>query len=145
MKEEKFKANELFMDAVNYVKDKKFAKNNSEIVKRAKYGQNTITRIKKHNCVVDEDTIRKFVDAFPVININYLRGKSDIISVTEEEEKVEVNEAPVPFAFWADNLIGIISAQIKQNEELNKKLQESIDEINNLRSQLQSLLETLKK
>lgn len=89
----------------------------------------------------------------------YLTGHSDFMLLANvpdeqflEDERREENpdydvmqsrtkkqpEEQLPF--WADNLINIMSEQVKQNEELNRELRQSIAEVHALRDELRSML-----
>ena len=73
--------NELFMDAIEWLIDNGMAENQGDIAVKAGLGPNLISRIKNgHVKTVSDDAIRVLCAAFPDLNIDYLRGKSDCIS-----------------------------------------------------------------
>ena len=69
------------MDAIEWLIDNGLAENHGNIAVKAGLGPNLISRIKNgHVKAVSDDAIRVLCAAFPDLNIDYLRGKSDCIS-----------------------------------------------------------------
>ena len=76
--------NELFMDAIEFLIDNGLAENQGDIAVKAGLGPNLISRIKNgHVKAVSDDAIRALCDRFRELNIDYLRGKSDCISLQQ--------------------------------------------------------------
>lgn len=130
----------------------------AELSKLTGISETSISRI-LNNRVKEpsEATIRKLNDAFGnIFNPEYFRGKSVFMLVEDEmyysmhpeenpfnqkkaestNEQSNQNDLPA----WADNLIGIMSEQVKQNEALNRELRQSIAEVHALRDELRSML-----
>ena len=73
--------NELFMDAIQFLIDNGKADNQGDVAVKAGLGPNLISRVKNGRVNnVSDDAIRALCSAFPDLNIDYLRGKSDYIS-----------------------------------------------------------------
>ena len=161
---------QLFVDALNYIIDNAQAANDGDIAARSKIGHTTLSRI-RHGKVknVAPETIRSLIEAFPSINIDYLRGKSQHITrrlAAEAEMEKNLKEAqrlldvdlgtgstsiaaePAPAPFiptWADSFIDIMTQQIKQNEALNRELRQSISDMHLLMSEVTTTLSDLTK
>lgn len=98
---------------------------------------------------------KNMCDVFPIFSLEYLlHGTGSLLQEQEEsvgdhyptivsEPKRENITSPIPQ--WADSLISIMSSQIKENEALHRELRHSIEKINHLEHDLQTLLQTLKK
>ena len=85
--------NELFMDAIEWLIDNGLAENQGDIAVKAGLGPNLISRIKNgHVKSVSDDAIRALCTRFKELNIDYLRGKSDCISVQQKID-MKANEA----------------------------------------------------
>lgn len=79
--------NELFLDVVNWLIDEGYALNQGDVAEKAGLGPNVITRIKKGKVKeVSDDTIRAMCARWDFLNIDYVRGKSDHISLREQVE-----------------------------------------------------------
>jgi len=77
--------NELFLDVVNWLIDEGYAMNQGDVAAKAGLGPNVISRIKKGLVKeVSEDTIRALVNHFDMLNIDYLRGKSEHITRSQK-------------------------------------------------------------
>lgn len=69
------------MDAIEFLIDNGLAENQGDIAVKAGLGPNLISRVKNGRVNnVSDDAIRALCSAFPDLNIDYLRGKSDYIS-----------------------------------------------------------------
>ena len=147
-----------------------FATSCKEIALRAGLGPNTISRIKNnHVKSVDIETVKKVCDAYEMLDFDYYIGISEYPSLTakaaakldEDLKKTQklldrmepthgydkaADDHPVPtLPSWADNLIEIMTKQIKENETLNRELRQSIASVNTLRDELATLIRELKK
>lgn len=103
-----------------------------------------------------ESTIRKLNEAFGnIFNPAYLRGQSvfmlaeDEIYYTLHPEENPLNQKKAhsinepnqnELPAWADNLIAIMSEQVKQNEALNRELRQSLAEVQALRDELRAII-----
>lgn len=61
------------------------------------------------------------------------------------QEQRELNHHTTPAPSWADDLIAILSQQVKENEDLNRELRQSIIEVKGLSADLQKLIHALQK
>ena len=69
------------MDAIQFLIDNGKADNQGDVAVKAGLGPNLISRVKNGRVNnVSDDAIRALCSAFPELNIDYLRGKSDYIS-----------------------------------------------------------------
>lgn len=150
--------NECFRVAMDYLFKNGLIADQAELSKLTGISETSISRI-LNNRVKEpsEATIRKLNDAFGnIFNPEYFRGKSVFMLVEDEmyysmhpeenpfkqkkaestNEQSNQNDLPA----WADNLIGIMSEQVKQNEALNRELRQSIAEVHALRDELRSML-----
>lgn len=76
------------MDAIEWLIDNGLAENQGDIAVKAGLGPNLISRIKNgHVKAVSDDAIRALCDRFRELNIDYLRGKSDCISLHQLNAK----------------------------------------------------------
>lgn len=91
-------------------------------------------------------------ECFPnTFNLDYLlNGNGDLLDAAEysyndrmSQSFPSILEERHPLPQWADNLIDIMSKQIKENEALNRELRQSIADVNALRTDLQKLIENL--
>ena len=80
-------------------------------------------------------------------NIETDLGTSSTTMLVADEETSTLHEEPAttyqPIPRWADNLIDILSQQIKENEALHRELRQSITEVNTLRTDLQKLIKKI--
>ena len=77
-----------------------------------------------------------------------LRDFDRALQQQEEESSIASEPDTTPYQalpLWASNLIDIMSQQIKQNEALNRELRQTIQQVNQLKTDLQNALKTLKK
>lgn len=91
-------------------------------------------------------------ECFPnTFNLDYLlNGTGELLANSEYSYNDKVSQQyPTtlserhPFPQWADNLIDILSQQIKENEALHRELRHSITEVNALRTDLQKLIKKI--
>ena len=91
-------------------------------------------------------------ECFPnTFNLDYLlNGTGELLADSEYSYNDNVSQQyPAtlserhPFPQWADNLIDILSQQIKENEALHRELRQSITEVNTLRDDLQKLIKKI--
>jgi hypothetical protein len=65
--------------------------------------------------------------------------------VAEDRVDMAAEDDPQPFIpKWADAFFDIMTQQIKQNEELNRELRKSIVEVNDIKRQIQEILNNIK-
>lgn len=155
--------NNLFLVAVDYIFEAKLASSQKDLAHKMGITETSLSRIKKGQRVVSDDTLRKMNEAFNhIFNMQYFRGRSSNLLVEDEKYyEQQPDEDPFndfdrtlhesektayqPIPKWADNLIDILSQQIKENEALHRELRQSITEVNAIRTDLQTLLKKLKK
>ena len=157
--------NEYFMEAIRYLKSQGYSQ--KDIVVKAGLAQNAISKIKNGENNAGDETIRKVAQAFR-LNIPFFYGKSLNISLDAKKDSLDddlqqtlelvefvqsdshnnmaADEDPKPFIpSWADSFFDIMTQQIKQNEELNRELRQSITEMKEITKQLSLLVKALNK
>lgn len=91
-----------------------------------------------------KNLFKKICVAFPgEFNLSYLiSGNGELLYQGEPDTGTQVSEdIPLPhMPIWADTLITILSKQITENEALHAELKQSIEQINELKKELQSLI-----
>lgn len=152
--------NKCFRVVVDWIYRNSDVSDQQELAAKTGLSEKTISQILNNKVKKpSEATIRKLNEAFGnIFNPAYLRGQS-VFMLAEDEmyynlhpeenplnqkkehsinEPSNQNDLPA----WADNLISIMSEQVKQNEALNRELRQSIAEIHALRDELHSMLRT---
>lgn len=99
-----------------------------------------------------DSLFKKICYAFPdTFNLQYLlTGEGELLADSEYSYNDKVSQQyPTtlsernPLPQWADNLIDILSQQIKENEALHRELRQSITEVNAIRTDLQKLIKKI--
>ena len=142
--------NNIFAEAFDYLKRNTDIKTQKELARRMGVNENTITRILRDYVEVTEDIITKLQTASGCIfNLQWLRGEDAIHMLASDVQESRANivseETPKPFIpSWADAFFDIMTQQIKQNEELNRELRQSISEMKEIVKQLALLVNNQK-
>lgn len=108
-----------------------------------------------------DNFFRKICAAFPnAFSIEYLlTGTGSLLLhpdshfVMSEEpntpsslkEQQEPTHHTTPAPYWADDLLALLSQQVKENEDLNRELRQSIIDVKGLSADLQKLIHALQK
>ena len=143
--------NNIFAAAFDYLKREKGVKTQKRLAELMGVSEDTITRILKDRCEVTEDIITKLQTASNCIfNLQWLRGEDPIhmlaSDVPTDHIDMAAEDVPKPFIpSWADSFFDIMTQQIKQNEELNRELRQSITEMKEITKQLSLLVKALNK
>lgn len=164
--------NNLFFVAVDYLFKEKMVSSQKELAKKIGITETALSRIKKGQRIVSDETLRKMNEAFGhIFNMAYFRGRSTKLLIEDanyynqhpEEDNLrnfdkmlqrnqehdtpiaaENDEIPYsPIPAWANTLIEIMSQQIKQNEALNRELHQTIENVKSLQNDLQNTLQKL--
>ena len=159
--------NSNFLDVIRWLKSE-YGYTQAYIVEKAKLASNAISKIKNGKADAGDKTITKLCNAFN-LNSDYFYGRSSYKTKLEESEaKLDENIRQVQASIqsqpyidpgsqknsegyaaddprpnlptWADTLLEILSKQIAENEALHAQLRQSIDEINEIKSQLSKIL-----
>ena len=136
--------NEIFAHVLDWLVREKMVKDQQDLSMKTGISKNTISRIMTGKVEPKDETLRKLNAAFGnMFNMQYLRGQSTTMLVVDKEEYTSLHEDDkTPYTTlpkWADNLIEIMSKQIKENEALNRELRQSISDVKALRTDLQNL------
>lgn len=141
--------NEIFATVLDWLIRERYVIDQRDLANKTGITATTISRIMTGKVEPKDDTLRKLNSAFGnMFNMQYLRGLSTTMLVADEETSTLHEEPPTtyqPIPRWADNLIDILSQQIKENEALHRELRQSIQQVNTLRDDLQTIIKNLKK
>jgi len=152
--------NARFLDAMRYLIQIKYIKNQKEFAELIGISENALSSIKKGRNVSDK-TILKMLDAFPnLFNREYFFGndvpmhtRAVVYNVPQDEQKqasepisiYKPEHNPDQIPKWADTFIDLLTEQVKQNEALNRDLRAAISEVNELKNELSILINKLSK
>ena len=154
--------NEIFAHVLDWLIKNKYVEDQKDLARKTGITPTTISRIMTGKVEPKDETLRKLNEAFGnIFNMQYLRGRSttmlakDAIYYEQHPEEDQMNQSSIAsepannnynaLPSWASNIIDILSQQIKENEALNRELRQSIQQVNTLRDDLQTLLKKLKK
>jgi len=140
--------NEIFANVLDWLIREHYVIDQRDLADKTGITATTISRIMTGKVEPKDETLRKLNAAFGnMFNMQYLRGLSTTMLVADQGQATSLHEDDkTPYTAlpkWADNLIGIMSKQIKENEALNRELRQSITEVNALRTEFQKLLEKI--
>ena len=140
--------NEIFANVLDWLIREHYVIDQRDLADKTGITATTISRIMTGKVEPKDETLRKLNAAFGnMFNMQYLRGLSTTMLVADQGQATSLHEDDkTPYTTlpkWADNLIGIMSKQIKENEALNRELRQSITEVNALRTEFQKLLEKI--
>lgn len=140
--------NEIFATVLDWLIRENYVIDQQDLSHKTGITATTISRIMKGKVEPKDDTLRKLNAAFGnMFNMQYLRGLSTTMLVADLEQVTSLHEDDkTPYTTlpkWADNLIDIMSKQIKENEAINRELRQSITEVNALRTNIQKLIEKI--
>ena len=139
--------NEIFATVLDWLIRERYVIDQRDLANKTGITATTISRIMTGKVEPKDETLRKLNSAFGnMFNMQYLRVLSTTMLVADEETST-LHEEPAtsyqPIPRWADNLIDILSQQIKENEALHRELRQSITEVNTLRDDLQKLIKKI--
>lgn len=142
--------NEIFATVLDWLIRERYVIDQSDLSHKTGITATTISRIMTGKVEPKDETLRKLNAAFGnMFNMQYLRGQSTTMLVTDQEQATSLHEDDkTPYTIlpkWADTLIEVMSEQIQKNEALNRELRQSISEVNSLRTDLQKLIEKINK
>ena len=141
--------NEIFATVLDWLIREHYVIDQRDLAAKTGITTTTISRIMTGKVEPKDETLRKLNAAFGnMFNMQYLRGQSTTMLVADQGQANSLHEDDktlyTTLPKWADTLIDIMSQQIKENEALNRELRQSISEVNEIRSDLQKLIEELK-
>ena len=142
--------NERFASVLDWLIREHYVIDQRDLADKTGITATTISRIMTGKVEPKDETLRKLNAAFEnMFNMQYLRGLSTTMLVADQEQATSLHDDTTPpyttLPKWADNLIDIMSKQIKENEALNRELRQSISEVNALRTDLQKLVKKINK
>lgn len=164
--------NNLFLVAVDHLFKEKLVNSQKDLAKKIGITETSLSRIKKGQRVVSDDTLRKMNEAFGhIFNMAYFRGRSTKLIIEDanyydqhpEEDRfrnfdkmlqqnqehdtpiaAENDETPYsPIPTWASSFIEIMTQQVKQNEALNRELRQTIEQVTQLKKDILNCLQTI--
>ena len=138
--------NRLFINAVDYLIEKKFVDDQKGVSERTGITAAALSNIRNDKKIVSDKTIRKFLEGFPgIFNPAYFKGENIYMTLTEameakmyaEEQKCEEEKLPhqsidqsslVNAALAAkDETIAALREQIQAKDDLIAALRQQID------------------
>ena len=158
--------NEIFAHVYDWLRKNKKVKDQQDLANKTGIHKNTITNILNGETNVSDRTLLKLNEGFGYIfNMQYLRGSDpyhmfvdnlleDIADgmapyishqqkvIEEEKEEKQLDTLPTKpkdtqlLVKGLENLLQIVSQQIKENEELRRELQSSIREVKQIANNL---------
>jgi len=116
----------MFLAAFDFLVKKKKVKSQKQLAEKIGVSQNTITRIKKHEVDVSDDTIRALVNSFDgIFNMEYFRGNS-VFLTNEELGDYLLHPEKYTYVFPGDEeLLEKFSGQNQHGENLDVDKHES--------------------
>jgi len=140
--------NEIFASVLDWLIREHYVIDQRDLSHKTGITATTISRIMTGKVEPKDETLRKLNAAFGnMFNMQYLRGQSTTMLISDQSQATSLHEDEktlyTTIPTWADNLIDIMSEQIKENEALNRELRQSISEVNALRTDLQKLIEKI--
>ena len=140
--------NEIFATVLDWLISEHYVIDQRDLSHKTGITATTISRIMTGKVEPKDETLRKLNAAFGnMFNMQYLRGQSTTMLISDQSQATSLHEDEktlyTTIPTWADNLIDIMSEQIKENEALNRELRQSISEVNALRTDLQKLIEKI--
>lgn len=140
-------------EVYQYLRQHRGIHTKSDFAESVHYGRTSMSAALNGNeSYLTDSLFKNICDAFPnTFNLQYLlNGTGELLADSEYSYNDNVSQQyPTtlserhPFPQWADNLIDILSQQIKENEALHRELRHSITEVNALRTDLQKLIEKI--
>ena len=133
--------NEIFACAIDYLYKKGLIVEQSELASKMGTTESTISRILNNKVRKPSDeSLRKLNAAFGnIFNPRWLRGESDIMLAEQLSQEEKKESDPNNLLSGIENLLEISARQIKENEDLRRRLQSSIDELNGILSQFKCI------
>ena len=132
------------MDVVNWLIDEGHATSQGDVAAQAGLGANAISRIKNGLVKeVSEVTIRALVNHFDVLNIDYLRGKSEYISKLQKSSAAL--DAEIKTAQELRNQMPPSPNYLDQSSILNTALAAQASEIETLKQTIADINEHHKR
>ena len=133
--------NEIFACAVDYLYKEGKIVDQSELSAKTGINETTISRILNNRVrKPSDDSLRRLNATFGnIFNPRWLRGESEDMLIEKALPDAQKDSDTNKLLSGIENLLDISSKQIKENEELRRQLQSSIDDLNNLIAELKSL------
>lgn len=142
--------NKIFATVLDWLIRERYVIDQRDLSHKTGITATTISRIMTGKVEPKDETLRKLNAAFGnMFNMQYLRGQSTTMLVADQEQATSLHDDTTPpyttIPKWADTLIDIMSKQIKENEALNRELRQSIQNVNTLKNELQTIIKTIQK
>lgn len=146
--------NVVFANIYDWLRKKEMVSGQKDLAEKTGISENTLSNILNGKTSVSDKSLHKLNAGFGFIfNPQYLRGQSiymlaedaayyaahpEEAIVPEEEKEKPQDEIPS----WADTFFNILNKQVQENEELNRQLKATLQELNQLRNDMQRMLQT---
>ena len=144
--------NRLFINAVDYLIEKKIVHDQKSISEKTGIMEATLSNIRNDKKIVSDKTIRKFLENFPgIFNPDYFKGQNiymtikDVIDakIVEEDKKQKEKELSIPTTdisvliekavekatAYADKAIAALEDQVSEKDARIRMLEDRIREL----------------
>ena len=139
----KFK-NECFRVAVDYLYSKNAIKADKELAEKIDITPATLSRIRKDQSSVSDDTIRKMNDAFGgIFNLAYFRGESTWLLIQDAIDAKAETAAPHPTTQPESDILELYARMIRKLDDTRIELQKEIAEVRQLKDELRQVINHL--
>ena len=142
-------------EVYQYLRQHRGIHTKSDFAESVHYGRTSMSAALNGNeSYLTDSLFKNICDVFPhTFNLQYLlTGEGELLADSEYSYNDKVSQQyPTTLSEghqlpqWADTLISILSSQIKENEALNRELRQSIQDVNTLKKDLQTIIKTLQK
>ena len=149
--------NQLFINAVDYLIDKKVVDDQKSVSARTGITEATLSNIRNDKKIVSDKTIRKFLEGFPgIFNPDYFKGQNIYMTLQEameakldaEEQKRKVAEPLTQQPEAPDYVQKLIEESVRmstRNELLERQCEKLIAELREAKADNNTFIEELKK
>lgn len=142
-------------EVYQYLRQHRGIHTKSDFAESVHYGRTSMSAaLNGKESYLTDSLFKNICDAFPrTFNLQYLLTGEGELLISPEYDYTEQKSHPFPTVLnecnpipqWVDAILSIVSRQIQENESLNRELRSTIKEVSALRTDLQSLIQTLKK
>lgn len=137
--------NARFMDVVQWLIDNGKAENQGDLTVKAGFGPNIISRINHNHNTVSEETIRTLGEKFKEINIEYIRGKSDSISLNKNPKIEKPDTLMDEYIATLKSQMADLRIQLVDKQNIIDAKQQTIDILMRENAELRSTVARLQQ
>ena len=137
--------NARFMDVVQWLIDNGKAENQGDLTVKAGFGPNIISRINHNHNTVSEETIRTLGEKFQEINSEYIRGKSDSISLNKNPKIEKPDTLMDEYIATLKSQMADLRIQLVDKQNIIDAKQQTIDILMRENAELRSTVARLQQ